>query len=319
MLLLSMDGGKEVVAKIPNPNAGLPGLVTSSEVTAMDFVRTQLHIPAPEVFDWCSKAANTAVGAEFIIMEKVPGIQLSQVWDQMEGLKKGPTTNRKYFDDGRGSLDIERGPWKSIEDYLAADAWREKESIVRLGDSSRLLGLSNAPGLYQTSKAAKFQALDSYMKIYKHILPRIETAHRPVLWHPDLHTNNIFVDREDPTKMTSVIDWECTHLTPMFLQVRRPALLDFDGPVPESFKLPKLPENFDKLNPQKQQDARKLRSAQMLPEMLYVVGILQNLGAYIGWDGFVSHADYNAMKELMDHLRAKFLEKMAETDEEREI
>lgn len=47
--------------------------------------------------------------------------------------------------------------------------------------------------------------------------------------------------------------------------------------------------------------------------------IIQNLGAYIGWDGFVSHADYNAMKELMDHLRAKFLEKVAETDEEREI
>jgi hypothetical protein len=24
----------------------------------------------------------------------------------------GPTTNRKYFDDGRGSLDIDRGPCK---------------------------------------------------------------------------------------------------------------------------------------------------------------------------------------------------------------
>jgi hypothetical protein len=47
--------------------------------------------------------------------------------------------------------------------------------------------------------------------------------------------------------------------------------------------------------------------------------ILQNLGAYIGWDGFVSHADYNAMKELMEHFRAKFLENVAETDEEREI
>lgn len=29
VLLLSMDDGKEVVAKIPNPNTGLPELVTS--------------------------------------------------------------------------------------------------------------------------------------------------------------------------------------------------------------------------------------------------------------------------------------------------
>lgn len=42
VLLLSMDDGKEVVAKIPNPNAGLPDRVTSSEVATMDFVRTIL-------------------------------------------------------------------------------------------------------------------------------------------------------------------------------------------------------------------------------------------------------------------------------------
>jgi hypothetical protein len=40
VLLLSMDDGKEVVAKIPNPSAGLPELVTSSEVATMEFVRT---------------------------------------------------------------------------------------------------------------------------------------------------------------------------------------------------------------------------------------------------------------------------------------
>jgi hypothetical protein len=42
VLLLSIDDGKEVVAKIPNPNAGLPDRVTSSEVATMDFVRTIL-------------------------------------------------------------------------------------------------------------------------------------------------------------------------------------------------------------------------------------------------------------------------------------
>ncbi len=38
--LLRMDDGQEVVAKIPNPNAGRPHFSTASEVATMDFVRT---------------------------------------------------------------------------------------------------------------------------------------------------------------------------------------------------------------------------------------------------------------------------------------
>lgn len=38
-MLLTMDDGTQVVAKVPNPNAGLPHLTTASEVATMDFVR----------------------------------------------------------------------------------------------------------------------------------------------------------------------------------------------------------------------------------------------------------------------------------------
>jgi hypothetical protein len=38
ILLLSMDNGKQVVAKIPNPNTGQPHLTTASEVATMKFV-----------------------------------------------------------------------------------------------------------------------------------------------------------------------------------------------------------------------------------------------------------------------------------------
>ena len=37
--LLTMDDGKRVVAKVPNPNAGRPHYTTASEVATMDFVR----------------------------------------------------------------------------------------------------------------------------------------------------------------------------------------------------------------------------------------------------------------------------------------
>ncbi|OAT11687.1 hypothetical protein BDBG_17550 [Blastomyces gilchristii SLH14081] len=40
--LLTMDNGKEVFAKIPNPNAGIPYYTTASEVATMDFARNIL-------------------------------------------------------------------------------------------------------------------------------------------------------------------------------------------------------------------------------------------------------------------------------------
>jgi len=45
-MLLTMDNGVQVVAKIPNPNAGLPHFTTASEVATMDFVGLLLNIKA---------------------------------------------------------------------------------------------------------------------------------------------------------------------------------------------------------------------------------------------------------------------------------
>ena len=36
--LLTMNDGNEVIAKVPNPNAGRPHFTTASEVATMDFV-----------------------------------------------------------------------------------------------------------------------------------------------------------------------------------------------------------------------------------------------------------------------------------------
>jgi len=39
-LLMSMNNGREVVVKVPNPNAGVPHFTTASEVATMDFVNS---------------------------------------------------------------------------------------------------------------------------------------------------------------------------------------------------------------------------------------------------------------------------------------
>ncbi|KAM5429568.1 hypothetical protein McaMca56_006962 [Microsporum canis] len=83
--LLTMDNGKEVIGKIPNPNAGPAHLTTASEVATMDFMRNVLQTPVPQVYSWNSKAnEENRVGAEYIIMEKVPGVPLGSVWESLE-------------------------------------------------------------------------------------------------------------------------------------------------------------------------------------------------------------------------------------------
>ncbi|KAK6823145.1 hypothetical protein RU639_005913 [Aspergillus parasiticus] len=57
-LLLTMDDGNEVIAKIPCPNAGPPSLTTASEVATLKFLRLKTSIRVPAVLAWSSDAAN---------------------------------------------------------------------------------------------------------------------------------------------------------------------------------------------------------------------------------------------------------------------
>ncbi|OJJ48405.1 hypothetical protein ASPZODRAFT_150639 [Penicilliopsis zonata CBS 506.65] len=82
-----MDDGNEVIAKIPCPNAGPPSLTTASEVATLKFLRSRTSIRVPEIFAWSSDAANP-VGAEFIIMEKIRGVALSETWEVMSTLER---------------------------------------------------------------------------------------------------------------------------------------------------------------------------------------------------------------------------------------
>jgi hypothetical protein len=80
---MTLDNRQEVIARLPTPHAGPAHLVTASEVATMEFARRRLGIPVPRILSWSSAQTSTAVGAEFIIMEKAPGIEVSKVWPQL--------------------------------------------------------------------------------------------------------------------------------------------------------------------------------------------------------------------------------------------
>jgi hypothetical protein len=47
--------------------------------------------------------------------------------------------------------------------------------------------------------------------------PQIQRLAAPILLHPDLHARNIYVDSDDPAKITAIIDWQSASVAPTFL------------------------------------------------------------------------------------------------------
>lgn len=91
------------------------------------------------------------------------------------------------------------------------------------------------PGLYQPSPSNKLLALDAYLQVLGHVLPKDSGAelHGIVpsrLWHDDLHAENIFVNPFEPTQITALIDWQSTQAAPLFDHTMDPSFLEYNGP-----------------------------------------------------------------------------------------
>ncbi|KAJ0415927.1 kinase-like domain-containing protein [Aspergillus carlsbadensis] len=298
---LKMGNGREVLARIPNPNAGHPQRVVASEVATLDFLRNVLDIPVPRVLSWSSSSEPNPVSAEYILMERVKGRQLSEVWDAMSeaqrfGLVKslvaieqkltnvkfdfygslyykgsstshhdrnidnptelakeamsdfviGPTTHRSFWEDEKGELDIDRGPWETAQEYLASIAKREI-AMIQQSDHSRSSNTSVPLGKSQQGSSEHVHLLEQFLRVLPHILPPPETL-RPVLLHHDMNADNIFVDSADPTQISGIIDWQGVHTAPLFMQARFPSIFDCDDPsYPWGAVQPELPEDFKTL------------------------------------------------------------------------
>ncbi|KAJ5348440.1 phosphotransferase enzyme family protein [Penicillium brevicompactum] len=259
--LMSMDDGQEVIAKVPNPNAGVPHFTTASEVATMDFARKVLDTPAPRVHLWNSRAESHPVGAEFIIMDKKLQVLLAMTRLQKQWLSVpfshygslyytgdvqplvgnqyvkdgetvkdsefviGPTTGRDWIDAGRSSLEVERGPWASITQFLQAVGTREMKANQSLKPPKQI-ALFCGPKLYRPDKEKKITALARYRQIVDILIPKNTALTTPRLWHNDLHDDNVF---------------SC-HISPLFNHNPDPAFLDWNGLEPETLDLAPRPK-----------------------------------------------------------------------------
>ncbi|KDQ08500.1 hypothetical protein BOTBODRAFT_148707 [Botryobasidium botryosum FD-172 SS1] len=79
-----MDNGRQVIARIPFPNAGPQRITTQSQVATMDFVHTRFRAPVPNVLAYEASRDNP-VGCEYIIMERCTG----SVVESQDGITDG--------------------------------------------------------------------------------------------------------------------------------------------------------------------------------------------------------------------------------------
>lgn len=294
----------------------------------------------PKVYAWSSRAQETLVGAEFILMEKMNGMELEhffpamKIQDRLEVMKTvaryqqswasvsfeqfgslyfaedvggsahspltyldrdgrkvtdsrfvvGPSTGREMFDDGREDIEFDRGPCKSqpslfmcpgrlsdspisgksLEDYHIAIGKRELACVQHISQLPPSPVSLRGPGLYQPTREKKVKAVETYLKLLKHLLPTDSSLRSAHLWHGDLHGGNIFVDPTNPTQIVGLIDWQCIELSPLYFRARQPHFIDHEGPTTHGLERPPLPPNYDQLAAREKRDAKALYLDQSL-------------------------------------------------------
>lgn len=63
------------------------------------------------------------------------------------------------------------------------------------------------PGICQRSRALKTCAINQCLDLIESVMPKDEDLKRPCLEHGDLHEANIFIDPDNSTTITDIIDW----------------------------------------------------------------------------------------------------------------
>ena len=88
--------------------------------------------------------------------------------------------------------------------------------------------------------------LERYMKVASYLVPQPndQPSSTNVLWHPDLHLDNIFVDL-DTCQITRIVDWQSASVVPMFYQSGVPRMCRYPGLVREGWVVPERPEGFE--------------------------------------------------------------------------
>jgi len=103
-----------------------------------------------------------------------------------------------------------------------------------------------------------------YLDILHNLLPHDPTLLRPSLAHPDFHMANIFVNPDNPSEITAILDWSSAEIAPLLVQTKPLDMIDYEGPQLNGLERPKLPADLKARSDVEQRKARILYLQQSL-------------------------------------------------------
>ncbi|KAH9925056.1 protein kinase subdomain-containing protein PKL/CAK/Fmp29 [Epithele typhae] len=176
----------------------------------------------------------------------------------------GPELDICFWQGRRAELNVDRGPYGTVEAVLTAPA--EKE-LAYLRDYGRpLLPLNRFKREYYDFQpqlpSDHANNLRAYLRLIPFLTPRDPALGRFCLRHPDLSPRNIMVvsSHDDASRPTVVglIDWQYTTVRPLFLQSSVPRSFDnSDDSASREMVRPRLPDDFADLGENEQEEARE--------------------------------------------------------------
>lgn len=191
--------------------------------------------------------------------------------DILERFSIGPLTTNELCSGSRRDMKLDHGPCKLIDRQLSIPfflivplscAGKHAFEYTRaIGHNEMMWIKTNAvprENYYQPGKSEEvledgISLLERYMKVASYLVPQPndQPSSTNVLWHPDLHLDNIFVD-PDTCQITRIVDWQSASVAPIFYQSGVPRMCRHPGPFREGWVVPERPDGFESLSQDEQ-------------------------------------------------------------------
>jgi hypothetical protein len=99
-------------------------------------------------------------------------------------------------------------------------------------------------------------SLLDYLRLAPHLVPTSSKLNLPILRHPDLQPNNIFISED--FGITGLLDWQHSMVLPRFLASGMPDMFqNYDDDESMSFVPPRLPDNLESMDEDEIASARE--------------------------------------------------------------
>ncbi|RMZ92588.1 hypothetical protein DV736_g142, partial [Chaetothyriales sp. CBS 134916] len=257
-----------------------------SEVATLDLVRAHC-VPVPKVL-YYSADANNPVGAEFMIMEKL--LEVVQTEAKLSKIDL-PAYGSVYYerdlpnDVSRATISPIISPTPENEGLCIDSSTLQALSCVAAKELAWLKAFGR-PRLpferayrdcmnYQKSRPEEhIESLEKYLRIAPYMVPQGARFHRPILCHPDLQPNNIFVSNN--LDIVEIIDWQHCSVLSQFPAAGIPNYFqNYQDEESLQFIPPQLPKTLAEMDDEEQAEALEKYRRRYLH--FFCLGFIQRL------------------------------------------